>query len=209
MNFEYWEDFLPKEYQFFVFDSFEAVENIGVMADHLFMTVFRFWMPYFIVASAMYLIICAFIIHYISVGMTQPFLELSQKIRMNVKNIQKRKKWSKSEKRLGQRNNKNLYTEMQVDLLKGYRQRNKETNELFINFNSMARILFVGHASTQSDFSYQAFFNLQATAELMQGQRNWRGAGTCFMIIGTKLATQSDADYNRAMQYLKRSEQFQ
>ena len=29
------------------------------------------------------------------------------------------------------------------------------------------------------------------------------------MIIGTKLATQSDADYNRAMQYLKRSEQFQ
>ena len=45
-------------------------------------------------------------------------------------------------------------TEMQVDLLKGYKQRNKETNDLFFNFNSMAKILFVGHASAQSDFSY-------------------------------------------------------
>ena len=72
----------------------------------------------------------------------------------------------------------------------------------------MARILFVGHASTQSDFSYQAFFDLQATAELLLKQRNLRGAGTCYMIIGTKLATQSDEEYDRAMQYLNRSEQF-
>lgn len=79
-------------------------------------------------------------------------------------------------------------TEMQVDLLKGYKQRNKETNDLFFNFNSMAKILFVGHASAQSDFSYQAFFNLHAAAELLTGQRNLRGAGTCYMIIGTKLA---------------------
>lgn len=58
---------------------------------------------------------------------------------------------------------------MQVDLLKGYKQRNKETNDLFFNFNSMAKILFVGHASAQSDFSYQAFFNLHAAAELFKG----------------------------------------
>lgn len=69
-------------------------------------------MPYFIGASILYLVICAFVIDYISVNMTKPFLELSQKIRMNVKNIQKRKKWSKSEIRLGQRNNNNIYTEM-------------------------------------------------------------------------------------------------
>ena len=124
------------------------------MEEHLFLTVFQFWMPYLIAASAIYMTICWVIIDKVATNMTKPFLELSQRIRMNVKNMQKRKKVHERDERSGRRHKKINMSEMQVDLLKGYKQRNKETNDLFFNFNSMAKILFVGHASAQLDFSY-------------------------------------------------------
>lgn len=40
-------------------------------------------------------------------------------------------------------------------------------NELFMNFNSMAKVLVVGYASSLADFSYQQFFDLTAAAELL------------------------------------------
>ena len=64
------------------------------MEDHLFITVFRFWMPYLIAASLMYMIICGVIINYIATNMTKPFVELSERIRLNVKSIQKQKRKS-------------------------------------------------------------------------------------------------------------------
>lgn len=78
-------------YQFFVFTRVAAIDSINSMLEHLFITVFRFWLPYLILASIMYLIICGVIINYIATNLTQPFLELSSRIRLNVKNIQKRK----------------------------------------------------------------------------------------------------------------------
>jgi len=75
-------------YQFFIFSKYEElIENIDKVIDHLFMTVFRFWMPCLIAASLIYLAICGYIVHYIAASMTRPFLELSQRIRLNVKNI--------------------------------------------------------------------------------------------------------------------------
>ena len=57
------------------------------MEEHLFLTVFQFWMPYLIAASAIYMIICWVIINKVATNMTKPFLELSERIRLNVKNI--------------------------------------------------------------------------------------------------------------------------
>ena len=93
--------------------------------------------------------------------------------------------------------------------MRGYTDRNKESNELFKAFHSMAKILFVGHASSQSDFSYQAFLNLHSAAELLQNRGNLTGAGACYMIIALKLAMQSEETYKRAIQYMTRSEMLQ
>ena len=38
---------------------------------------------------------------------------------------------------------------------------------------------------------------------------NYRGAGACYMILGIKLAMQSEDTYDRAIQYMQRSEQLQ
>ena len=83
--------------------------------------------------------------------------------------------------------------------MRGYRDRNKENNDLFKAFHAMAKILFVGHASSQSDFSYQAFFNLHSAAELLQNRGNLTGAGACYMIIAIKLTMQSEDTYSRAI----------
>lgn len=92
MDFTRWDDFIANNYQFFIFNRFQEIEDIFVMQEHLFVTVFQFWMPYFIAASVMYMVICAILIRYLAEDMTKPFIELSQRIRLNVKNIQKRKK---------------------------------------------------------------------------------------------------------------------
>lgn len=52
----------------------------------------------------------------------------------------------------------------------------------------MAKILYVGQASSQMEFSYQAFFDLHAAAELLKSAENMRGCGACFMILGIMLA---------------------
>lgn len=68
---------LANGFQFFIFTRMQFLDSIGEMLDHLFITVFRFWMPYFIIASLMYLSICAYVINYIATNLTEPFLELS------------------------------------------------------------------------------------------------------------------------------------
>ena len=50
---------------------------------------------------------------------------------------------------------------------------------------------------------------MHAVAELFKGQHNMRGAGSCYMIIGTKLAMQSQENYWRAIEYMKCSENLQ
>ena len=73
----------------------------------------------------------------------------------------------------------------------------------------MAKILFVGQASSQMEFSYQAFFALHAASELMGSAENNRGAGACFMILGIMLAMQSQQAYHRSIKYIKKSEELQ
>ena len=89
------------------------------------------------------------------------------------------------------------HTELQVDLLRGYdpKKGNLETNQLFLEFNAMAKILFVGQSASTSDFDYQAFFNLTAAGDLLYNQGNLRAAGACFMILAIKLFLQGDDMY--------------
>ena len=94
-------------------------------------------------------------------------------------------------------------------MLRNYKPRNKETNELFFRFNQMAKILFVGRASSQLEFSYQAFFDLLTAAETLQQYNDNRGTGACYMILGIMLAMQSGETYMRSIKYMKYSERLQ
>ena len=77
-------DVVSKSFQFFIFRRFDENEDIENVIDHLYTTVTRFWMPSLIVGSLIYLLICGYIVNYIAASMTQPFLELSRRIRLNV-----------------------------------------------------------------------------------------------------------------------------
>ena len=91
ISFDNWDNFIftneTNPYQFIVFNSYDSLQKLIIMEEHLFITVFRFWLPYLIAASAVYMYICWFIIDKVATNLTTPFLELSQRIRMNVKNI--------------------------------------------------------------------------------------------------------------------------
>ena len=52
----------------------------------------------------------------------------------------------------------------------------------------MAKKVFIGKESTKSDFSYKALIDLHDLADMFLKQKNIKGAGTCYQIIGTKLA---------------------
>ena len=56
----------------------------------------------------------------------------------------------------------------------------------------MAKKVFIGKESTKSDFSYKALIDLHDLADMFLQQKNIRGAGTCYQIIGTKLTMQSE-----------------
>lgn len=114
------------------------------MTDHLFFTVAIFWTLLFILASIVYMIISGLLITKLSHNLTEPFLELSKRIHLNLKNIQKKKRKEERDKRHGRPSSKSSAIELQIDLLQGFKSRNKEMNELFLNFNSMAKVLFVG-----------------------------------------------------------------
>ena len=86
------DDFEPQSaYQFFILNKYTELEKLDEMESHLFITVFRFWMPYMIFATVVYLVIIRYFIDYVAQNMTRPFLKLSEKIRLNVKNVQKTK----------------------------------------------------------------------------------------------------------------------
>ena len=55
------------------------------------MKVNEFWMPYCIFASLCYIGICSFVIDYMAKNLTLPFVELTKRIRKNVKKMYKHK----------------------------------------------------------------------------------------------------------------------
>ena len=179
------------------------------MESHLIVTIFGFWMPYLIAASAMYMIICSLIINYIAKNMTKPFLELSARIRLNVENIKRQKRLAEQAERTGHKGKKFNSIELQVDLLRNFKPRNRETNELFMRFNQMAKILYIGQASSQMEFSHQAFFDLTAAGELLKDMNMQRACGACYMIIGIMLAMQSHTTYHRCINYIRHAENLQ
>jgi len=108
LNFNNLEKFTAQQdYQFFIFNLYTELEKLDEMEDHLFITVFRFWFPYLILGSIMYLVIIRVLINYTATNLTNPFLELSEKIRLNVKNVQKTKLRSQKHERGGKKKSLN------------------------------------------------------------------------------------------------------
>lgn len=71
LDFRMLTDFVANPYEFMLFRPQKIVQQLKETEEHLFMTVFRFWMPYWIFASLCYIGICSVIINYIARNMTQ------------------------------------------------------------------------------------------------------------------------------------------
>ena len=80
--------------------------------------------------------------------------------------------------------------DMQLDLLKGYELQNKELNDLYFSFNSMARVIFLGYQSTHQEFSYEALQNIHSCLELFTNQNNLHSAGICYVNLACMVAAQ-------------------
>ena len=115
------------------------------MTSHLYVTVFFFWTPYLVFATFCYLIICYILTKWVATSVSQPLVELSERIKLNVKTM-KAVRENKKSNNFGSDNHGRLGTmnQLQVDLLAGFKERNKEMNNLFFSFNAMAKILFMG-----------------------------------------------------------------
>ena len=103
-------------YFYNMFRSSEIEDNLLIMADHLFITVAAFWMPYIFLSSFIYLLICSVIIIHVARNMTRPFVELYERIKLNTINNKKQKKDSNTD-------NKTRGTiSWQIELFGGYQK---------------------------------------------------------------------------------------
>ena len=171
----------------------------------LYLHIFSFWFPYFIFANFCYLVICYVYISLESVKMIKPIIELTERLKLNKRNIKKLKK--KQQKSAQDKSGKKGgYMDLQLDLLRGYVEQNKETNDLYKSFNEMAKVLFVAHTAVHSDFSYQVLYDLHMAIDVFTRNNNERGRGTCYMILGTLLASQGMDQYKKSQEYLGAAE---
>jgi hypothetical protein len=85
--------------------------------------------------------------YWLSIWITQPIVQFTRKIELNIAQVRKLKHGKHLGKQLSQ-------IQMQVDLMKGFTKSNREMNSLYVDFNKMAQILAVGHYSNLSGNSY-------------------------------------------------------
>jgi hypothetical protein len=79
---------------------------------------------------------------------------------------------------------------MQFDLLRDYSKQNLETNLLYFDFNNKAKILYLACVGANSrEFSTESIFSITEALNIFQEQNNYRGAGTCYMILGCMFAS--------------------
>lgn len=88
-------------FQFTVFVKSEALADIETVKDAIFYDLYTFWMAFFLLSSILYLVIFALVMNYIAASITEPFLELSWRILLNVKSIHKMKRKVRKDERLG------------------------------------------------------------------------------------------------------------
>ena len=148
----------------------------------------NFWVPYFIFANSVYLLICWIIIELTAAKFSQAIITLAGRVKSNVKNIQKLRNYKQMQEDGEFGGAKFSMADMQIDLLKGYVAQNRETNDLYFSFNSMARVIFLGYQSTQQDVSYQALQNMHSCVEVFSNQKNQHAAGICYMNLGCMTA---------------------
>lgn len=143
---------------FFEFDQiYEPIYNfIRLEYDRNLFT----WTPLIVIFSIGYIVVCHLIIIYVSTQITSPIIKLTQRLNTNLKYFRAlRKKVDFEEK-------SSRIVDLQVGLLQGYVQQNKEMNQLYMDVTSMARVLLVAIISSHSKFSYEVLFNLLSAAEV-------------------------------------------
>ena len=80
-------------YQYFIFLQYKEVYAILDSMEKLMVQHIRnFWIPYFLFANSVYLVICWLIIDTIGSGFSKAIIALAERVKSNVKNIQKLRK---------------------------------------------------------------------------------------------------------------------
>ena len=80
-------------YQYFIFLQFtEGYAIFDAMEKLMVRHIRDFWIPYFVFANSVYLVICWILIDFIGSGFSRAIIELAERVKSNVKNIQKLRK---------------------------------------------------------------------------------------------------------------------
>ena len=89
-----YKDVVPNCYQYFLFLKYVEVFDIfAEMEELMVLHVRNFWIPYFVFANSVYLVICWVIIELIATKFSQPIIKLAERVKSNVKNIHKLRKY--------------------------------------------------------------------------------------------------------------------
>ena len=85
---------MPNCYQYFLFLKYIEVFAIFAEMERLMVLHVRnFWIPYFIFANFVYLVICWIVIELIATKFSKPIIDLAERVKSNVKNIHKLRKY--------------------------------------------------------------------------------------------------------------------
>lgn len=98
---------------------------------------FVYWGSYFVLSVFVFICCMGIIVRWLSFQITEPIVQLTNKIVLNIKSVQRLKKDTRADQQ-------NKQISFQIDhLLKGFKERNREMNQLYLSFNQMAKVLAV------------------------------------------------------------------
>lgn len=184
-------------------------------------SIFTKWLPLFLLWCGVYILFCYLVIRYISRQMLRPINTLTRRIYRTVMSIRGlRKAQERHHYELEAQDT--MYRSLQIDLLRDYQKQNRETNILYFSFQTRAKILYLANAvSSQRTFRSpqelsHALFSMTEAVHFFQKQQNWRGAGTCFMVLGCMFASQTEEpsatsrqSFINAIKYIAEAENIQ
>ena len=123
----------PNQYEYYLF--FPALEIDSAVIEiekHVFLAVYLYWLPFFLFASCVYLMICYILVSIVTRQMVRPIKQLRDRILESVNRIRK------FEKKQDDRHHSHdllemskLYRGLQIELLRDYAAQSKEMNMLY------------------------------------------------------------------------------
>lgn len=142
----------------------------------------------FVIFSTIMMLITSYCLSKISSQITEPIIELYDKIKMIISSHQKEKEKFNEQHGLGEKYSRKADKKEQqnqgTDIMLNYRPRNNEINTLYLAFSNLTKSINVARNSLHEGDDNQALLNYHEVAQIFEQLKNREKKGSCMNNLG-------------------------